>query len=132
MPKHLLLIDDDDLLVDSLAFTLGQAGYRTTTAGSAWQGLASIEMDPPDLILLDIGLPGMSGHEVARRLRSQPALRDVTLVALTGYGTEDDRRRSRSAGFDDHLVKPLDLAALKNHLHSLAPNRKGRRACRPP
>jgi len=67
MPKHLLLIDDDALLVNSLAFTLEQAGYRTTTAGSAWQGLASIEQDPPDLILLDIGLPDMDGLSMLRR-----------------------------------------------------------------
>ena len=67
---------------------------------------------PPDLVLLDIGLPGMEGYEVAARLRASGHTR-ATLVALTGYGREDDVRRSRDAGFDHHLVKPVDLAQLR-------------------
>jgi CheY-like chemotaxis protein len=63
-------------------------------------------------VLLDIGLPGMDGYEVARRIRAEPALRETLLVALTGYGQEEDRRRSREAGFNAHLVKPVDLDAL--------------------
>ena len=68
---------------------------------------------PPDVVLLDIGMPGMDGYEVARRLRADAGLRDVLLVALTGWGQEEDRRRTREAGFDHHLVKPADPAELR-------------------
>ena len=63
----------------------------------------------PNVVLLDIGLPGLNGFEVARRLRQQPMLKNIMLVAMTGYGQESDRKRSREAGFDHHLVKPGDL-----------------------
>ena len=66
----------------------------------------------PDLAFLDIGLPGMSGYEVARRFRAEPALERTVLVALTGWGNEDDRRRSREAGFDFHLTKPAEPSAI--------------------
>jgi CheY-like chemotaxis protein len=75
---------------------------------------------PPDVVLLDIGLPGMSGHEVARRLRQLPGLERVLLVAVTGYGQEADLRRSREAGIDYHLVKPVDLTALQEILRAAA------------
>ena len=67
----------------------------------------------PDLVLLDIGLPGLSGYEVARQLRDDPGLAGTVLVAMTGYGQEEDRRRSREAGFDHHLVKPIDPQAVQ-------------------
>ena len=72
-----------------------------------------------DVVLLDIGMPGMDGYEVARRIRSQAWGRDTTLVALTGWGQETDRRRSREAGFDSHCIKPLDLQRLTSLLDSL-------------
>ena len=67
----------------------------------------------PDVVLLDIGLPGLDGYEVARRLREDPATKDLVLVALTGYGQEEDRRRSHAAGFNEHLVKPASVDALQ-------------------
>ena len=70
----------------------------------------------PQVIFLDIGLPQMDGYEVARRLREQGALQDVRLVAVTGYGQDEDRRRSAEAGFDGHLVKPVDLEELQRFL----------------
>jgi CheY-like chemotaxis protein len=70
----------------------------------------------PDVVLLDIGLPGLNGYEVARRLRQLPQTRDATLIALTGYGQQDDRRRSEEAGFDQHLTKPVDPDALQRIL----------------
>jgi CheY-like chemotaxis protein len=66
----------------------------------------------PDLILLDIGLPGMNGYEVCRRIRAQPWGGDVVIVALTGWGQDEDRRRSRDAGFDHHVIKPVAYASL--------------------
>jgi len=70
----------------------------------------------PQIALLDIGLPGMDGYELARRLRAQPGLGQTALVALTGWGQEEDRRRSQEAGFAHHLVKPVDLATLQELL----------------
>jgi CheY-like chemotaxis protein len=71
------------------------------------------------IVFLDIGMPGMDGYEVARRLRGEPGLRGVVLVALTGWGQEEDRRRSKEAGFDQHVVKPVEPAALENLLAGL-------------
>jgi CheY-like chemotaxis protein len=80
------------------------------------KALAIAQEEPPDVILLDLGVPGMDGYEVAHRLRELPALKDVLLVALTGYGREADRCRSLPAGFDGHLVKPAEADALKQLL----------------
>jgi CheY-like chemotaxis protein len=76
----------------------------------------------PDVVLLDIGLPLVDGFAVAKRLGQEPALGDVVLVALTGYGQESDRQQSREAGFDHHLVKPVDFAKIENILVAAAPN----------
>jgi CheY-like chemotaxis protein len=74
----------------------------------------------PDVVLLDIGLPGMSGLEVARRLRSNPLFARLVIIAVTGWGAEADRHRSREAGFDEHLTKPVDLQSLEPLLARLA------------
>jgi two-component system CheB/CheR fusion protein len=76
--------------------------------------------DQPDVVLLDIGLPEMDGYEVARRIRQDPALQNIVLVAVTGYGLESDRVRSQEAGFDHHLVKPVDFDALLELLAAIA------------
>jgi CheY-like chemotaxis protein len=84
-------------------------------ARSAYDGRAAIRIAEefrPELVLLDIGMPGMNGYEVAGRLRASDATRDATLVAVTGWGQADDRQRSRDAGFDHHLVKPAEPSAL--------------------
>ncbi len=73
----------------------------------------------PDLVLLDIGLPKLNGYEAARKIREQPAGKDMMLVAVTGWGQEEDRRRSQGAGFDLHMVKPVDYPALMKLLASL-------------
>ena len=70
----------------------------------------------PDVVLLDIGLPGMDGYEVAQKMRELPGLRNIRLVAVTGYGRSDDRLRARDAGFDDHLTKPVEFAVLERTL----------------
>ncbi|HET9484226.1 MAG TPA: response regulator, partial [Xanthomonadales bacterium] len=75
----------------------------------------------PDVVLLDIGLPGLDGYEVARLMRREPSLDRVVLVALTGYGRESDLRRTRAAGFDHHVVKPASLDVLKSLLASVPP-----------
>ena len=80
----------------------------TNTREDALKHLAAFR---PDVALLDIGLPGMSGYELARRIRALPGLERVRLIALTGYGQAEDKAQARSAGFDDHLVKPADVHA---------------------
>jgi CheY-like chemotaxis protein len=81
--------------------------------------LAAIENYRPDVVLLDIGMPGMDGFEVAKRVRARDEFASVALIALTGWGQKDDRRRTQEAGFDHHLVKPADIATLEAILVSL-------------
>jgi CheY-like chemotaxis protein len=114
--QRILIVDDNRDAANSLALLLKFLG---ADAHVAYDGLSAIEIMPrlrPSAVLLDLGMPGMNGHEVARRIRSDPQFESVALVALTGWGQEDDRRRTREAGFDHHLVKPLDAAALKEVL----------------
>jgi signal transduction histidine kinase/DNA-binding response OmpR family regulator len=110
--KRVLVVDDNVDGADSLAVLLRLGGHEVRVCHDGPAALALADEFRPDLVLLDIGLPGMDGYEVARRLRELPGLDKVPLVALSGYGQEEDVRRSRQAGFDRHLVKPADPAAL--------------------
>ncbi|MHC5537368.1 response regulator, partial [Singulisphaera rosea] len=85
--------------------------------------LTAAQADLPDVVLLDIGLPGLNGYEVARRLRQIPQLREVRLVAMTGYGDATERRLAQEAGFDRHVVKPLDFAQVEQLLATLLAER---------
>ncbi|MBX9583697.1 MAG: response regulator [Gemmataceae bacterium] len=116
---RVLVVDDNADAADSLALLLELAGDTVRTAGSGPRALEVAGSFRPEVVLLDIGLPGMDGYEVARRLRGQPDGGRVLLVALTGYGRDDDRRRAAEAGFDHHLTKPADPAAV-NHLLAAA------------
>jgi CheY-like chemotaxis protein len=107
-----LIVDDNRDAASSLALLLGLDGHRTVVAHDGAEALEAAERLRPDVVLLDIGLPGMSGYEVGRRMRHQPWGRGIMLIALTGWGQPEDRRRSSEAGFDAHLVKPVDHAAL--------------------
>ena len=117
MQRHLLIIDDDDLLVNSLSYTLEQAGYRTTTAGSAWEGLTSMEQDAPDLILLDIGLPDMDGLSMLRRIQKD---RQTPVIFLTARRRELDEVLGLELGAADYITKPFSedvlLARIKTVL----------------
>ena len=95
-------------------------GHDVRVARDGLSALAEAERHRPRLVLLDIGPPDMDGYEVARRLRGQDAMADTVVVAMTGYGQPEDRRRSELAGFDGHLVKPVDPAAIEELLSSLA------------
>ncbi len=108
--RHVLIVDDNSAAAEMLAMLLQKLGdHRVDTAADGHSGLARIRADHPDLVLLDIGLPGMDGYQVARAVREHPELDDVLLVAMTGYDRPEDRRRSKEAGFDEHLVKPVSL-----------------------
>jgi signal transduction histidine kinase len=117
--RRVLVVDDNHDAAESLAVLLKLLGAEVRVAHSGPDALEALEEYKPAAVLLDIGMPGMDGHEVARRIRCRPELRDVTLIALTGWGQEEDRHRSRSAGFDYHLIKPADVNALQTLLMSL-------------
>ena len=94
-------------------------GNETHTAHDGLEAVEAAEQFRPDVVLLDIGLPKLNGYDAARRIREQPWGKDMVLVALTGWGQEEDRRKSKDAGFDRHMVKPVDLDALMTLLASL-------------
>lgn len=107
-PLDILVVDDNHDSALTLAKLLELRGHKVKAAHDGPEALRLLACYRPHLILLDLGLPGMSGYEVARRIRDSAELQGVTMAALTGWGQEDDRRRTREAGFDHHLVKPAD------------------------
>ncbi len=115
-PLDLLVIDDDRDVADSLAALLESFGHRVRVAYGGRDGLAALGDVRPDLIFLDLGMPGLDGYETARQIRARPEGRDVTLVALTGWGPEQIQRRAREAGFDRELTKPASLPELRDAL----------------
>ena len=110
--RRVLVVDDQAASAETLTLLLEMEGFEVRVAGEGEQALSLAAAFRPDAVLLDIGLPGMSGFEVAQRLRGMPAGRDALLVALTGYGEAQSRQRSAQAGFDVHMVKPADLDRL--------------------
>ncbi|MEP7058813.1 MAG: PAS domain-containing protein [Caldimonas sp.] len=113
---QVLIVDDNVDSAESLASVLEALGYRTRTAHDGVVATRAAEAFRPAVALLDIGLPGLSGHDVARHIRAQPWGAEMLLVALSGWGQLDDRRRSKEAGFDHHFVKPVDIDALSDLL----------------
>ncbi|HTN83934.1 MAG TPA: GAF domain-containing protein [Sorangium sp.] len=110
---RVLVVDDNVDGAESLALLLRMSGHRTRAVHTGPEALTAARELGADVVFLDIGLPGMDGYEVARRLRADPGFAGLVLVALTGWGTEDDRRRAREAGFDHHLTKPVDAADVR-------------------
>ena len=107
--RRILIVDDSNDARESLQRLLSRLGHEVEVAHDGPSSIDVAIRCTPDLVLLDIGLPGMDGYEVARRMRGEPSLDGVYLVALTGYGSESDRQRSTAEGFDDHLVKPIEF-----------------------
>jgi CheY-like chemotaxis protein len=106
--QRILLVEDNRDAADSLADLLRIFGYDVRVAYSGTEGIEAAHLFLPEIVLCDIGLPGLDGYEVARRLRSEAETADARLIAITGYGTEHDQEMARDAGFDRHLVKPVD------------------------
>jgi CheY-like chemotaxis protein len=104
--RHILIIEDDRDNAESLARLLELLGHDTRVARDGHQALDLARRRRPELILLDIGLPGMDGYEVARRLREEGGCRDAVIIAVSGHGRDEDRRRSLAAGCDHHFLKP--------------------------
>jgi CheY-like chemotaxis protein len=119
MAHRVLIIEDYHDTAETTKLLLNFAGYDVQTATSGPEGLSAARSFRPRVVLCDIAMPGMSGYEVARALRREPALGPVYLIAVTGYGRTEDREKALEAGFDLHLIKPVDLEELRRALESI-------------
>jgi signal transduction histidine kinase len=119
-PRRILVVDDNQDVAESLAMLLTLDHHEVQSVYTPEHALQTVQSFEPDIVLLDIGLPGIDGYEVARRIRALPGTENVRLVALTGYGQAEDRQRAQAAGFDDHLVKPVDLSTLQQSIAQLS------------
>lgn len=113
---RMMIVDDNKDAAETMAMLQGMLGHETLVANDGSAALVLAGEFLPEVVLLDIGLPGMDGFEVARKLRKMPAMKDTFLIALTGYGSGNDRQLAKEAGFDEHLTKPADLNLLKKWL----------------
>jgi two-component system CheB/CheR fusion protein len=111
-PARVLMVEDNPDAAESLVMILELLGHHVRVVHDGLAALDAARSNVPDIMLVDIGLPGMDGYEVARAVRGEPALKSIVLVALTGYGRPEDKAQALAAGFDYHLVKPVDLDAL--------------------
>jgi PAS domain S-box-containing protein len=118
-PVRVLVVDDNADVAEGLMMLLELLGHRVRVAHDGMAALEAVRVNVPDLMLVDIGLPGMDGYEVARNVRKDSRLKGVVLVALTGYGRDEDKRKAIEAGFDDHLVKPLTVETFQKLLGRL-------------
>ncbi len=120
---RILIVDDNVDAAETLCMLMKSLGEREVhTASSGAQALRAVPELHPDIVLLDLGMPEMDGYEVARRMRNEPWGKKLLLVALSGWGQEEHRRRSKEAGFDQHMTKPADLAALRAVLNESRPS----------
>ena len=113
---RILVVEDNRDAADSLRMLLELCGYEATVAYTGPDGVKVAVQWQPDVVLCDIGLPGLDGYGVASRLRQNPSTANARLIAVTAYDAEDDKRRSREVGFEAHLVKPVDPEALQGVL----------------
>ena len=122
-PLRILIVDDNRDGADSLALMLKVMGNETHTAYDGDEAVSAAEKFRPDVILLDIGLPKLNGHEACRRIRRSEAGKKMVIIAQTGWGQEDDRARTHEAGFDHHLVKPVNPKELEGMLKEISEKR---------
>ena len=121
IPCRILVVDDEWDSAELLAALLRLDGHEVHTAHDGVEAVEAAERLRPDVVLLDIGMPRLNGCDACRRIREQPWGRDMTLIALTGWEQEQDRQRTKEAGFDHHLVKPVDPIALDRSLAGAQP-----------
>jgi CheY-like chemotaxis protein len=118
VPRRIVVADDNEDSARSFAMLLSFSGHEVRIAHDGVQALDTMREFRPDVAFLDIGMPQLSGYEVAERVRAEPWGREMKLIALTGWGQADDKVRARSAGFDRHLLKPVDPADVDRLLAS--------------
>jgi PAS domain S-box-containing protein len=121
--RRILIVDDNRDSADTMGMLLRDMGNEVRTAYDGLEAVAAATAYQPEVVLLDIGLPKLNGYEAARRIRNQPGGDEMLLIALTGWGQEEDRRRSRHAGFDHHLTKPVEFGILEKLLAEFNPHR---------
>lgn len=121
---RVLIVDDNQELIDLMGKTMQLQGYEVHLRYSGQEGIAAAETLEPDVILLDIGMPNLDGYAVCQHIRRQPWSQNMAIVALTGYGREADKQRSWAAGFDDHLLKPIDYSTLSEMLTQVISTKK--------
>ena len=117
--RRILVVDDNQDAANTLTMMLRTLGHEVHTAYDGLEAVQAAASFRPDVVLLDIGLPKLNGYETARHIREQPSGQKVSLVALSGWGQEEDKRRAKEAGFDYHLTKPVETAALQKLLASV-------------
>lgn len=108
--RRIIVADDNEDSAESFAMLLSFSGHEVRIVHDGASALDAVRDFRPDVAFLDIGMPGLTGYEVAQAVRAEPWGREVTLIAVTGWGQPDDRQRARTAGFDRHLIKPIDPA----------------------
>jgi CheY-like chemotaxis protein len=118
-PRRILVVDDNADAADSLAHILRLAGHQVTTANNGLEAVQHARQNALDVIFMDVGMPGIDGVEAAKRIRSLPGHRNTRIVALTGWGHDHDRERTKAAGMDMHLVKPVEFEAINALLAEL-------------
>jgi CheY-like chemotaxis protein len=116
VPRRVLVVDDNADAIAVLAVALRRAGHEVHQARDGREALQLARRIRPELVFLDLGLPGLDGYAVARQIRLDPSLKDMRIIAVTGYAQESDREEARKAGFDHYLVKPVDLVFVKSLL----------------
>jgi CheY-like chemotaxis protein len=121
-PRCLLIADDNDDAAESLAMLLRMEGHAVVVVGNGRDALTAVNELRPSVAVLDIGMPDISGYEVARQLRQTPMGKSLTLIAVTGWGQERDKLRAREAGFDHHFTKPIDPNILLELLSRVDPD----------
>jgi len=119
-PLNILVVDDNTDAAQSLGLVLELSGHSVSIAHTGTEALDAVRTKEPDVILLDVGLPGLNGYQVAERLRTGPETNHIVLIATTGYGQDEDRQRATQAGFDHHLTKPIDPDLVAELLRSVA------------
>jgi len=114
---NILIVDDNKDIADTFArIAEARLHAKTRVLYSGHHVLAAVEAERPDMILLDLGMPGIDGYETARRIQEREEYKDIALVAVTGYGQEKDKKKTQAAGFSAHLTKPVNAAALEHAL----------------